>query len=65
MMENKKNLIGNNSSEHQWILHYSRHSLDTIHLKVQYTNIFSAYPERSSTKDKIISFWFYLKAGRI
>lgn len=25
---------------------------DTIYLKIQYTNIFSAYPERSSTKDK-------------
>lgn len=59
MIENKKTLTSHNSSEHPWILHYSRLSFDTIHLKVQYTNIIFAYPERSSTKDKIISLWFY------
>lgn len=65
MMENTKTLISNDSSEHQWILHYSRPSFDTIHLKTQYTNIFSGYPERSSTKDKNNQLVVLVQAGRI
>lgn len=41
------------------------YSSDTIHLNVEYTNIFSAYPGRSSTKDKNNQLAVLVQAGRI
>lgn len=65
IMENNNTLVSSTSTEHQWILHYSRPSFETIHVKIQYTNIFSGYPERSSTKDKSSQLVVLIQAGRI
>lgn len=43
----------------------SSYSFDAIYLNVQYTNIFSAYPGRSSTKDKNNQLVVLVQAGRI